>query len=349
MPPAVWTRRPSELSTKGRQRKTYRAKRQRAAAVQERRREPMFHSSFLSSFLSSDLYSSGSSCMALSCCATQCQALAQPMHNPATSNMSVQERPPGWLRSSQRPSIAPRSVGTATDQPISPDMPRPNQTPCLPSRCTLSLRAAFAATCRTNSGSSFADWRVSSSLMLKLREPADKAAFHFGDRSANVALAFVERQKLAFHRFMELAEIRSADGVAHRDEHIRASLDQHAFIYGEVNRSVFFCFVSQDPGRKRRNAVKAVGQDSERPLASLGDNARHIRFLRENFEREQDLKIHGPSLVLFSVLFSSRVSFRFSTSFSNPSSVLFSVSFSDPVFSLRQSLRSYRVCSPGNL
>src|ERR1019366_2543268 len=213
--------------------------------------ELLFHSSFLSSaFLSS-----GSSCMALSCCATQCQALAQPMHNPATSSISVQERAPGWRRSNQRPSIAPRSVGTATDQPISPDMPRPNQTPCFPSRCTLSLRAAFAATCLTNSGSSFEGRFVSSPLMLKLRETDDKAAFHFGNCGANVALALVERQKLAFHRLMQLAKIRSADGVANGDHHIRASFDQHAFIDGEVNRSILFRFVSQDPGRKRRNAV----------------------------------------------------------------------------------------------
>src|SRR5208282_2229456 len=133
--------------------------------------------------------------------------------------------------------------------------------------------------------------------MLKLRETGDKAAFHFGNRGANVALAFVERQKLAFHRLMELAEIRSADGVANGDHHIRASFDQHAFIDGEVNRSVRFRFVSQYPGRKRRHAVEAVGQDSERPLASLSHDARHIRLLRENFEREQDFKIHGPSLL----------------------------------------------------
>src|SRR5208282_215727 len=115
--------------------------------------------------------------------------------------------------------------------------------------------------------------------MLKLCETADKATFHFGDRSANVALALVERQKLTFHRFMELAEIRSADGVTHGDEHIRAGLDQHAFIDGEVNRSVFFCFVSQYSGCKRRNAVETVRQDSERPFAGLGNDARYVRLL----------------------------------------------------------------------
>src|ERR1035441_9112672 len=198
--------------------------------------------------------------------------------------------------------------------------------------------------------------------MLKLRETDDKAAFHFGNCGANVALAFVERQKLASHRLMQLAKIRSADGVANGDHHIRASFDQHAFIDGEVNRSILFRLVSQDPGRKRRNAVKAVRQDSERSLASLSHDARHVRLLRENFEREQDFKIHGPSLarfsflflvlfsflflVLFSVLslvpfsflFSARISLLLSARFSALFSSRFSVSFSAPVFSDRKSV-----------
>src|ERR1039458_1334096 len=212
--------------------------------------------------------------------------------------------------------------------------------------------------------------------MLKLRETDDKAAFHFGNCAANVALAFVERQKLASHRLMQLAKIRSADGVANGDHHIRASFDQHAFIDGEVNRSILFRLVSQDPGRKRRNAVKAVRQDSERSLASLSHDARHVRLLRENFEREQDFKIHGPSLarfsflfsflflvlfsflflVLFSVLslvpfsflFSARISLLLSARFSALFSSRFLVSFSAPVFSPRQSPRSCRAHSPGN-
>src|ERR1039457_5493794 len=204
--------------------------------------------------------------------------------------------------------------------------------------------------------------------MLKLRETDDKAAFHFGNCGANVALAFVERQKLAFHRLMQLAKIRSADGVANGDHHIRASFDQHAFIDGEVNRSILLRLVSQDPGRKRRNAVKAVRQDSERSLASLSHDARHVHLLRENFEREQDFKIHGPSLALFSFLFSllffvlfsvlslvpfsflfsARISLLPSARFSALFSSRFLVSFSAPVFSPRQSPRSCRAHSPGN-
>src|ERR1035437_8326604 len=117
--------------------------------------------------------------------------------------------------------------------------------------------------------------------MLKLRETDDKAAFHFGNCGANVALPFVERQKLAFHRLMQLAKISSADGVANGYHQIRASFDQHAFIDGEVNRSILFRFVGQDSGRKRRNAIEAAGHDSERSLASPGQDARYIRLLRE--------------------------------------------------------------------
>src|SRR5208283_1740014 len=190
--------------------------------------------------------------------------------------------------------------------------------------------------------------------MFKLRKTDDKAAFHFGNRGANVALAFVECQKLAFHRLMQLAKIRSADGMANGDHHIRARFDQHAFIDGEVNRSILFRFVSQDPGRKRRNAVKAVRQDSERSLASLSHDARHIRLLRKNLERKQDFKIHGPSLarfsflfsvlslVPFSFLFSARISLLLSTQLPALFSSRSSVSFSAPVSSPRQSPRSCR-------
>src|ERR1035441_5148980 len=52
------------------------------------------------------------------------------------------------------PSAVPASVGTITAQPMSPIIPRPNQTPCVALRCALSLRATFAATSRLKSESS---------------------------------------------------------------------------------------------------------------------------------------------------------------------------------------------------
>ena len=62
---------------------------------------------------------------------------------------------PGWRRSNQRPSAAPSSVGTTTDQPISPIMPRPNQTSGVAFRRALSLRAAFAPICAAKVGAFF--------------------------------------------------------------------------------------------------------------------------------------------------------------------------------------------------
>ena len=81
--------------------------------------------------------------MALSSWATQCQAFRQPSDRPATSNASVQEWRPDGACPARCPSAAPSSVGTTTDQPIRPIIPRPNQS--LRRRAArLSLRAAFA-------------------------------------------------------------------------------------------------------------------------------------------------------------------------------------------------------------
>src|ERR1019366_10039791 len=99
---------------------------------------------------------------------TQRQAFKQPMTRPATSSASVQECLPGWRLSSQIPSAAPSSVGTTTDQPISPIMPKPSQTPCVDLRA-LSLRAAFAPICAAKVGSLF-EVLFGSSFMLKSRK-----------------------------------------------------------------------------------------------------------------------------------------------------------------------------------
>ena len=37
----------------------------------------------------------------------------------------------------------PTKVGIVTDQPISPDMPKPNQTLFVPPRCAFNLRSAW--------------------------------------------------------------------------------------------------------------------------------------------------------------------------------------------------------------
>src|SRR5271157_4399058 len=103
------------------------------------------------------------------------------------------------------PSAAPSSVGTTTDQPTKPIMPRPNQTPCVDLRA-LSLRAAFAPISPAKVGSFFevlCGW----SLMLQGREATQKSSFQFGHCRAHALLVFVEGHKFFFHRHVQLAEI----------------------------------------------------------------------------------------------------------------------------------------------
>ena len=107
---AGWPRRPCEPSTRDRRRRG--AETDARHAGQRQRFTP-----------------SSSSAIASSSLATQCHALKQPITSPATRSASVQGCLPACRVSSQCPSAAPSSVGIATDQPTSPIMPRPNQTP----------------------------------------------------------------------------------------------------------------------------------------------------------------------------------------------------------------------------
>src|SRR5450631_3012762 len=91
------------------------------------------------------------------------------------------------------PSAAPSNVGTTTDQPTKPIMPRPNQTPCVDLRA-LSLRAAFAPIFPAKVGS-FRKLFFGSSLMLQGRETAQKSGFQFRHRRAHALLVLVEREK----------------------------------------------------------------------------------------------------------------------------------------------------------
>src|SRR5208282_2598750 len=138
---------------------------------------------------------------------TQCHAFRQPMARPMISSSSVQEWLPGWCLSSQMPSATPASVGTTTDQPISPVMPKPNQTPCLELRA-LSLRAAFSPISLLNAVGSFSLLTSGVLLMMKLRQTAYEIALHFRHHRADALLPFVQVQKLPFHRLMEFAKIR---------------------------------------------------------------------------------------------------------------------------------------------
>src|ERR1700679_4079085 len=122
--------------------------------------------------------------MAAFCWATQYQALAQPMMRPAASSANVQEGGPAWCLSHQAPSSAPRSVGTATDQPIIPNMPSPNHALCAV-RCAFCLRATRAAILASKSGSL--------SVMAQFRKPADETAFHLRNDGSHFTLLCVER------------------------------------------------------------------------------------------------------------------------------------------------------------
>ena len=81
---------------------------------------------------------------------------------------------------------------------------------------------------------------------------------------------------------MELAEVRTADGMANGDAHIRTSFYEYPFINGEIDRSILFGFVSKNPRHKGGNAVEAVWQQPERSLMSFGNDAQHLSLLREN-------------------------------------------------------------------
>src|SRR5580658_3106410 len=279
MPPAIWTRRPCGSSTEVRRRKAFRAE-----CLQEaRERGWTCHASL----------SSEPSCIALFSTDTQCQALAQPMHKPATRSVSVHEWAPARCLSNQTPSITPSSVGAVTDQPMSPNTPSPDHAPCLPLRWALSLRRTFASTVRRKAFSSLERWLVRSPSTFELRDSADKAAFNLGDRGTNASFLRVKREKFAFHRLAQLREIRSPYRAANRDEHIGAGFHQHTFVDREVNCSLVCGFIGQNARGQDRDAVEPVGQEPDLAFGSLSDNARHACLVREDSRGQEDLKVHG--------------------------------------------------------
>jgi hypothetical protein len=142
--------------------------------------------------------SSVSSCIAFASFATQYQAFKQPTASPTTNSARVHGCLPGWCLSSQMPSAAPSSVGTTTDQPTRPIMPRPNQTPWLDLRALI-LRVAFAPISSAKVGS-FRVIFFGSSLMLQGREATQKSGFQFCHSDSHALLVLVQRQEFLFHR-----------------------------------------------------------------------------------------------------------------------------------------------------
>src|ERR1019366_184987 len=129
------------------------------------------------------------------------------------------------------PSAAPSSVGTTTDQPISPIIPRPNHTPCAELRRALSLRSAFVPTSSLSDGFGFGSLFWGSSVIVKARHAPYEIAFHFRQHRAHASLALIQGQKLPLHRFAQPAEIPSDQRPAHGYENVRTGLDEHPFIH----------------------------------------------------------------------------------------------------------------------
>src|SRR5512142_2235835 len=118
------------------------------------------------------------------------------------------------------PSAAPSRVGTATDQPTSPIMPRPDHTVRVTRRCAFSLRVSFTPTWRMNALSPRSGFGLSATM--KLRETTHESALQFCQHRAHLSLVLVQIHEFALHRLAQLAETHAADGIAHGDQHVRS-------------------------------------------------------------------------------------------------------------------------------
>jgi len=80
------------------------------------------------------------------------------------------------------PSPAPSSVGTVTDQPMSPIIPSPDQTIPTGWRCAASLRATLASICCLNFACSGALSLVGGLGTMQRRQSADQIGFDLDQR-----------------------------------------------------------------------------------------------------------------------------------------------------------------------
>src|ERR1700722_3638251 len=199
--------------------------------------------------------------MALSSLATQCQAFKQPMASPTTNSASVHGCLPGWCLSSQMPRAAPSSVGTTTDQPIRPIIPKPNQTPCVELRA-FSLRTAFAPTSTAKVGTLF-EVMFGSSFMVQVGKPTQKSSFQFCRYQAPTFLLLVQDPKFLLHRSAQLAEVRSSDRPTYGNQHLRSGFDQHSFIHRHENFTVSFGLIDQNSRHERGDAIQSVRQETK--------------------------------------------------------------------------------------
>src|SRR5665213_2734753 len=163
----------------------------------------------------------------------------------------------------------------ATDQPIRPMTPRPNQMPAAGLRRALSLRAAIAAICSE---------KVGFSTMLKGAKSMQKPGFQLRHDRACAVFLDVQSQKLSFNRLVQLTEIGAADGAAHGYEHVRTGFYQYAFVHRRVRFASRGRFVDQDSWCQCRHAIASMGQKAEGALAHLGDDAQHARDIGKDLK-----------------------------------------------------------------
>src|SRR6516162_3332854 len=143
------------------------------------------------------------------------------------SSMSVQEYRLGKWLSIQTPSAIPSSVGRATDQPTKPSIPRPNQMLLDLPHCALSLRLSLRPTWRMKKVRYDPDFTLRRSSMLELQESSRESALQLGERRTDTPFSLIEIQKLLLDGFSKLPQVRTAGGVADREDHFRAGFHQH--------------------------------------------------------------------------------------------------------------------------
>ena len=144
----------------------------------------------------------------------QCHAIRQPAIKPEIKLVNVQEKDSGYFLSSQTPNIAPSNVGTATDQPTIPNIPKPNQTLRLSLWIALSLRWAFSPTCSLNE---FVFFLFVASILFftKFLQVINETAFHLFHYQTNIFFIFIQIYKLFFNRFVKFAKVCPTKSIAH--------------------------------------------------------------------------------------------------------------------------------------
>ncbi len=183
--------------------------------------------------------------------------------------------------------------GTATDQPISPIMPRPNHTPCSGLARALSLRAAFAPICSAESRLAFGCW---ASLMLKLamRRRNPVSSFAMTERTLFSRSSRVRNSCSTASR--KLAEVRSAEARRTETSTSRPVLTSTPSSTATKTSPSDRRLVSQNPRRERGDAIQPVREDPNEPVRVSATMRETPARLGEDLKRQEHLKIHARRL-----------------------------------------------------